>query len=111
MDLNRTVSLALRAGVLFSAVLSILGLISWAVTGFSQNLNFSYTSFTALLRAAIQGDPAGLVYLAVIVLVATPIIRIFLSSVYFILNRDQQYVVITLAVFAMILFAVFLLPR
>jgi uncharacterized membrane protein len=111
MDLNRTVSFSLRVGVLVSAALSILGMISWAVTGFSQNLNFTYTSLTAIVGSAIQGDPVGLVYLAVIVLVATPIIRIFLSSVYFILNRDEQYVAITLAVFAMILFAVFLLPR
>jgi uncharacterized membrane protein len=111
MDLNRIVSFTLRLGVLASAVLGAFGLLIWGITGFSENLDTAYSNFIAIILSAIQGNTVGLVYLAVIILLATPVARIVLSSVYFIRIRDRQYTTITLVVLAMILFAIFLLPR
>ena len=53
----------------------------------------------------LTGAPSGLVYLAIVLLIATPVLRVALSTVYFANAGDKKYVVITLAVLAMLLFA------
>ena len=111
MDLNRIVALSLRLGVLASAFLSILGIILWGGNGFPQNLNLAFTNLGSILGAVIHADPVGIVYLAVIILVATPIVRIIFSSIYFILDKDKQFTIITLTVLAMMLLTLFVLPR
>ena len=111
MDLNRIVSMTLRIGVLVSSILAGFGLIIWGIIGFPQNLNATYSNFAAIIFSASEGNMVGLIYLAVIILVATPIARIILSIFYFVRRKDKQYTTITLAVLAMMLFTIFLLPR
>lgn len=105
MDLNRLVSVSLRVGVSIGATLSFIGLAVWAADGFKAT-SFAPTSDTyGAITSALSGNLTGVVYLGVLILIATPIVRVALSVIYFGAERDKRYLAITLIVFAMLLFA------
>ena len=106
MDLNKVVGYSLRAGVLIGALLSLLGLVSWGFQGFGNVDPVSGSAVVGLLWSSIGGNVAGVVYLGVILLIATPIFRVAISVVYFGLEKDREYVGITLLVLAMLVFSV-----
>ena len=106
MDINRLISLALRVGVLASVVLSLIGLAIWA-TGISSLQIATGSQVVTTILSAFQQNPAGLIYLAVAVLIATPIFRVGLTTVYFAHAKDGTYVLISLVVLSMLFFALF----
>lgn len=110
LDLNRIVSYSLRIGVIVSAALCLLGILLWAARGFGDIGTSTTRSLLSVLALAARGDIAGIVYVGVIVLVATPVFRVAISSAYFAFAKDRQYLAITLVVLAMIIFAIFLIP-
>ena len=105
MDINRLISYSLRTGVVASAALSIVGLAIWAATGYSQLNTAARSDVWTTVTSAITGSAAGIIYLAVAVLIATPVFRVALSTFFFAKQNDKKYVVITLAVFSMLIFA------
>lgn len=107
MDLNKIVGYSLRVGVLTGAFLSLLGVVFWASQGFGNVDPVSGSAVVGLLGASIGGNVAGVVYLGVILLIATPIFRVAVSVVYFGREKDRKYVGITLLVLAMLVFALF----
>lgn len=107
MDLNRLVSYSLRVGVFVSALLSVVGLSVWTVGGFKSIVPAVGSQIVATIGAAVRGDVSGIIYLAIAILIATPVFRVGVSSVYFALERDIKYVLISLAVLSMLIFALF----
>jgi uncharacterized membrane protein len=107
MDLNHLISYSLRIGVLTSAFLSLAGLLAWAATGYANLSAVSGSSVSGTIASAVTGSAAGLIYLAIAVLVATPVFRVALSTFYFAHERDKRYVLITLIVLSMLIFALF----
>ena len=107
MDLNRIVAQSLRVGVLVSAALSLFGLFLWAIGGFRSVAVPNVMSILDIVRIAFDGDLTGFIYLGVIVLIATPIFRVAVSSIYFAAERDRAYVGITIMVLGMLLFALY----
>ncbi len=105
MDLNRLISYSLRIGVLASAALSLVGLAAWVATGSESIITASGSKVGDAIGSIVNGNPSGLVYLAVALLIATPVFRVALSSVYFAKERDKKYVLITLVVLSMLIFA------
>ncbi len=59
--------------------------------------------FSGILPAILQGDGAAIIQLGVIILIATPVIRVAFSALAFFIERDRLYVIITLIVLAIIL--------
>jgi uncharacterized membrane protein len=59
-----------------------------------------FTSPLLTLSAAARGDGLALMQLAVLILIATPIIRVLASLILFITRRDALYIAITLVVIA-----------
>ncbi len=109
------ISTTLRAGVLTGAVLIALGLLLLAVTGstgygpvgtlqtilaFESNGSPGHFPITpaAVLAGVVQGKPYAIVESGVLVLMATPVLRVALSVGVFSAQRDRLYVAITLAV-------------
>jgi len=92
-------------GVLISALLSVAGLAAWAATGFTNLSAISGSKVAGTIASAVYGNAAGLIYLAIAVLVATPVFRVTLSTFYFARDGDRRYVLITLAVLTMLIFA------
>ncbi len=64
-----------------------------------------------IVRSSFSGNVTsivtGIVYLGVLLLIATPIFRVAISVLYFGLEKDKRYVGITLLVLAMLIFALF----
>ena len=108
MDLNRVISYSLRAGVATGSLLGLLGLALWGLQGFGNTQPAAGLGVFDTLLSAVQGNVTGVVYLGVILLVATPVFRVFLSAVYFGASRDAKYLGISLLVFAMIILGLFL---
>ena len=104
MDLNRLVSYSLRVGVFVSALLSVVGLSVWAAGGFNNIVPVIGSQIAETIGSAARGDVSGIIYLAIAILVATPVFRVAASSVYFALERDSKYVLISLAVLSMLIF-------
>jgi uncharacterized membrane protein len=92
---------------LVSSVLSLLGLSLWAIGGFGGVSIPAVLSVGDILRLAFTGDLTGIVYLGVIVLIATPIFRVVVSSAYFAVERDRAYAGITILVLGMLLLALY----
>ena len=105
MDLNRLVAYSLRIGVFASALLSMVGLFVWAAGGFNNVVAVSGSEVARTLSSAFRGDDSGIIYLAIAILIATPVFRVAVSSVYFAHERDSKYVLISLAVLFMLMFA------
>ncbi|HEX4921747.1 MAG TPA: DUF1634 domain-containing protein [Candidatus Bathyarchaeia archaeon] len=103
--MNRLIFYTLRTGVLVSALLAVIGLTSWAVGGFPDIEAISGSAISNSIMSGLTGNPAGLVYLAIAVLIATPILRVALTTVYFAYEKDRKYVLITVTVLAMLIFA------
>ena len=93
-----------------SGVLCLLGILLWAARGFGDVGGSDSRSLVSVFSAAARGDIVGIVYVGVIVLVATPVLRVAISSAYFAVVKDVQYLAITLVVLAMMIFAIFLIP-
>jgi len=107
LDLNRIVAQSLRIGVLVATFLSLLGLSLWALGGFGSVSAPASLGVGDILRLILTGDLMGIVYLGVIVLIATPIFRVAVSSIYFAVEKDRTYAGITLLVLGMLLFALY----
>ena len=100
----------LRGGVLLSASLIVAGVVMfyarYARYGASTNL-FPH-SFGAVINGIAHGDPLSLIVLGLLVLLATPVLRVAVSIVAFALERDWRYVVITSIVLGILLLSFFL---
>jgi len=107
MDLNRPVAYALRAGVAIGAALAAIGLAIWAGQGFDSSTALNSYGLGSIVMGALMGNASGIVYLGIVILIATPVVRVVLSLLYFFAEKDVKYVGITAIVLAMLLFALF----
>ena len=109
-QMDRLIGGLLRAGVLASALLVLIGVI--VSLGQGGMPVAAYRSFPgapgnmrtmgAILGEALRGNGRGIVQLGVLVLVATPIARVVLSVVAFAVQGDGVYVCVTLVVLAVL---------
>jgi uncharacterized membrane protein len=116
------ISYVLRAGVLLSAAVILLGVVRLAVTrdtgyapilphhlpailAFHQSGGPGYfpTSPAAVGREALAGKPYAIIGLGLLLLIATPVVRVALSVVFFLAQQDWLYVGITVFVLAVLL--------
>ena len=125
------VSHTLLYGLLASTAIIVAGLVLMAVantTGYSCDaagdalnciLSFNPLSssegiYPTTLGAVISGvasaKPFAIIELGVIVLLATPVLRVLNSLILFGIERDRAFVLITLFVFLVLLFSFFVVP-
>jgi uncharacterized membrane protein len=101
--LNRHVRLVLQAGMLSSLALLTTGLIWYALAP-------SATDFTMgpveAIEAILNGDPVGLICLGIMLLIATPLLRILVALGTFLKLRDWKFVAISLTVLLVIATAI-----
>jgi len=120
------ISYVLRAGVLLSAAVILMGILSFALTqdtGYAQVLphhltdiltfhrpsgpGFFPTSLSGVLQGAMVRKPYAIIELGMLLLILTPIVRVALSVFFFLAQRDWLYVGITLFVLAVLAFSLF----
>ena len=107
IDLYRAIGASLRAGVVLASSLCVVGLVVWALVGFPGQQLISAANVFDTFQLATQGNFTGLIYLGILVLIATPVFRVIISALGFSLERDRNYLLISLAVLAMLLFGIF----
>ena len=94
------VSYALRAGVLLSATVILVGLIRFFLTGESGYLGHSYpTQIMDIIEGALAFKPFGVIMLGLLLLILTPVFRVGVSIWVFILEKDWLYTGISTIVF------------
>jgi len=105
--MEENLSSILRGGVLASALIIAVGFVLASATG-----DTSHPFGVMDLRWVILGDPffspSHILFLGFLVLIATPVLRIAISALIFLRNRDYTFASITLIVLV-ILIASFLL--
>jgi uncharacterized membrane protein len=57
------------------------------------------------LKASLALDPVGIIQLGILILIATPVVRVAFSVFAFAEERDWMYVVVTLVVLGLLLFS------
>lgn len=105
----------LRAGVLLAALVVIGGAIPYL--GFHPSARVSYRVFHeepqqlktvhGIVAAAFSGDVLAVIQLGLLLLIATPIVRVMFSFFAFAHEGDRMYVVFTLIVLAVLLYSLF----
>src|SRR5256885_11815714 len=106
-DMNRLIYHVLRAGVVVSVAILLFGFVLVALT--EGPIPEQSISPRALGRPLFTFTPEGYFSLGVLILIFTPVVRVFLSLVSFARERDRQYVLMTAIVFANLLVSLFLL--
>ncbi len=120
------ISYGLRAGVLLSAAVILVGILWFALTqntGYAPVLphhlrdiltfhqtsgpGFFPTSLSAVLQGAMAGKPYAVILLGMLLLILTPIVRVALSVFFFLVQHDWLYVGITLFVLAVLIVSLF----
>jgi uncharacterized membrane protein len=103
------ISGVLIVGVVISAALIAFGLAASLLVGWDGSLSGSPPTtlangdFSAVSAAILQLRPIGFAQAGLIVLIATPVVRVLASFVAFTLERDRLYAAITLGVLAILL--------
>ena len=105
----------LRAGVLAAALVVIGGAVPYL--GFHPGAHVSYRTFHGepaqlktvhgVVVAAFSGDVLAIMQLGLLVLIATPIVRVLFSVFAFAIEGDRMYVLFTLIVLAVLLYSLF----
>ncbi len=107
------VSGVLIAGVVTSAVLMTIGFAASLVVGWEGSLRglpptiLPASDFSAIGTGLRELRPIAFAQAGLLVLVATPVVRVMASVVAFALERDRLYAAITLAVLAILLVSLF----
>jgi uncharacterized membrane protein len=117
MDMNDVIGYALRIGVLISISLIIIGFILLSATSqFSElmspnsRFNTSVVKPEEVFRGIRKGNGVDFILLGLMVLIATPVVRVVLGIIQFAMQRNIIYVIITLIVLFNLLLAIFILP-
>ncbi len=121
--MNDVLSNVLRLGVILSAIVISLGFLLFAArySSVSASSYIQYypnkvphgnfdVSLSSIGSGLVSLNPFSIIELGLLILLATPVSRVFLSIVLFELEGDRRYVYITLAVFLILLFSILVTP-
>src|SRR5579863_4947058 len=100
----------LKIGVIFSAAIILFGIILLPLRpgGFStQRLLTFPQNLGAVWNGLLTLQPQSVITLGLLLLIATPVVRVAVSIAVFLLEKDRKFVVITLVVLAILLFSLF----
>lgn len=111
--IEQTVGNLLRAGVVLSATVVVVGAVLFLARHGGQPPH--YTTFRGepanlchvggILTEALAGRAHALIQLGLLLLIATPVARVAFSVVGFALEKDHAYVLITLVVLGVLTFS------
>jgi uncharacterized membrane protein len=115
-DIEQLIGLQLRYGVIAASLIVFIGGLvylkqygSLAIPAYHQftGTKAGFTSFGAILTGLKNINAKGIIQFGVLVLIATPILRIAFSLVGFIIEKDRMYTIITLIVLSVMMISIF----
>jgi uncharacterized membrane protein len=112
-EMDRIISTLLRSGVIVSALIVLAGGIWYLVRyglalpeyGVFHGEPAKLRTISGILKEAFSFRTGGLIQLGLLVLIATPAVRVAFSVLAFALQRDRTYVVVTLIVLAILIYS------
>ena len=101
----------LQIGVLLASAVVLVGGILYVRAHAGSGVDYrtfagepaDLRSVTGLFRLLMAGDPAAVIQVGAILLIATPVARVVFAVVGFALERDRFYVAVSLTVLAVLL--------
>lgn len=111
--LDIAIGRTLQAGVLLAAVIVLIGGILYLLHSAGPRPDYSHFHGVAeMLRTPsgmwhgmIHGDAESVIQLGLLVLIATPVVRVILAGVGFLLERDQLYFWVSATVLAVLCYS------
>jgi uncharacterized membrane protein len=111
--LEKMVAMVLRTGVLLAAAVVLAGGLCFVIQHGSepagehvfQGVAVEYRVPGAILSSAVHGDCRGIIQLGLLLLIATPVVRVGLSLVGFAVERDRTYMIVTAIVLVILVFS------
>lgn len=120
-DVEQYIGKLLRYGVMLSCAITIFGGVIYLFqqkgvmvdyspvpTGESFGVAYYLRELNTIFPRMLDFDGAAIIQFGVLVLIATPVVRVAFSAFSFLIEKDYMYVVITLIVLAIILANMFL---
>jgi len=112
-EIERLVSVLLRAGVLLAAAVVLGGGFYFLWRHGMDPVNYRYfvgqpnidRRVVEIVKGAFSGRARSIIQLGILLLIATPIARVILCLVAFASQRDSKFVVITAIVLAVLLYS------
>ena len=112
-SIERTISVLLRAGVIISGLIVLAGGAYFLAAHGGEQANYHvFASQPAVDRiigkivaGAFAGRAPSLIQLGILALIATPVLRVAVSLIGFVVERDAKYVAITTLVLALLLYS------
>jgi uncharacterized membrane protein len=101
--LNRTMYLVLVTGMVTSFSVMVIGLVMYSV----NPTEGTTLPLDKILDGIVHGNPIAVIDLGIVLLIATPMVRIIAAGMAFGLEKDYRFVGIAVFVMAMILIGVF----
>jgi len=119
LDVESLISLTLRTGVTVSVLVMFIGIVFTFVhhpaylssRGALIDLTSSRGEYPNSVRGVLHGIAAdrgqAIAMLGVLLLIATPVVRVAISVLLFLVERDMRYVLITSVVLILLLLSLF----
>ncbi|WP_449461717.1 DUF1634 domain-containing protein [Tardisphaera miroshnichenkoae] len=123
LDVEKAISYSLIGGVIVSSAFVIAGLALIYAEGGAGPYSFSQiSSFTSTINSKTFGlgqivsglssfNGISYIYLGIMVLIATPVVRVGLLVAQFVSERNRLYLIISVVVLVNLVFALLVLPR
>jgi uncharacterized membrane protein len=102
--MNRTMYLVLVTGMVLSFSFMIIGLLMYAI----NPTEGTTLPLDQILDGIVHGNPIAVLDLGIVLLIATPMVRIVAAGITFGIEKDYRFVGIAVFVLAMILVGVFI---
>jgi uncharacterized membrane protein len=118
-QLEYLLSNLLKYGVLLASAVVLLGGILYLIHHGSEPADYhifhgtpsEFRSPAGVLGAVLSGSRRGIIQLGLLLLIATPILRVIISLLTFLQKREFIYVIITSIVLASLTYSLLTLPR
>jgi uncharacterized membrane protein len=103
----------LRTGVLLAAATVLAGGVLYLAGRHADRVDYhtfmpggpDARTLSGILKSAAHGESAGIIQIGLLLLILTPIARVALAGVGFLLERDRLYAVVSLIVLVILLFS------
>ncbi|OPY34174.1 MAG: hypothetical protein A4E32_00445 [Methanomassiliicoccales archaeon PtaU1.Bin124] len=103
-QLNKIVSLVLRLGMWLSLGIMIVGLVWYAVDPVPSEV----IPVEKVLDQLFHGNPIAMLELGILVLIATPFLRLLTALAAFVYSKQYKFVLVSLVVIAIVLLGIFI---
>jgi uncharacterized membrane protein len=110
------VGIMLRTGVLLAAVIVLFGGVLYLAHSHGPRPDYSHfnaepaslITFSGIMHGAAALDPESIIMLGLLVLIATPVARVGMCIVGFLMERDRLYTWVSTIVLIILLYSLFL---